>query len=70
MLAQKDFYKQTRIFPLTFYYCKIYPKEGLTLLSQNLLFFLQEKTEDWDFLKSKLNFLISCALENKILSLH
>mgnify|MGYP001019023681 FL=1 len=55
-------------FPLVLYYCDIVPEEGLVILSQTCLFFLQKESANWNLFKSKLTFLILHVLKNKTFS--
>ena len=63
--SQKD---PEKSFPLVLYYCDIAPEEGLVILSQTCLFFLQKESANWSLFKSKLTFLISHVLKNKTFS--
>ena len=55
-------------FPLVLYYCDIVTEEGLVILSQTCLFFLQKESATRSLFRSKLTFLISHVLKNKTFS--
>ncbi|MCI1682498.1 MAG: hypothetical protein LKI39_08080 [Bacteroides sp.] len=52
-----------RAFPLVIYYCEIAPEQGITLLAQLCLIYVERKNDKDSLLKSKLSFLISYILE-------
>jgi len=57
-----------RAFPLVIYYCEIAPEQGITLLAQLCLIYVERKNDKDSLLKSKLSFLISYILEYQTFS--